>query len=531
MDSISTAQKWGTMAIAAVGGLVLSIDLTVLHLAIPRLVTDLHPSATQILWIADGYAFAIAALLITMGWLGDHIGRKRLLLIGVGAIAVTSTLTAYAPNAELLIVARVLLGAAGATFMPSALGLIRNVFRAHKERAMAVGMFTGVSALGVGMGPLVGGALLDHFWWGSVFLCNVPVMLVMFVAGVLLLPESRDPGSRTLDFPSVALSAAGVVGCIWAIKEMAANGVEVTRLVVGIVGAVLLVMFVRRQSRLADPLIDFRLFRIRAYSGSIVVNMIAMFSIIAQSLMFAQFWQLVLDWSPWQAGLAGLPSAVGGMIGGAALAPLLINLLGRARAITVGLVIGAGAFGASAVLLDQQINYVLVFAAIMLTGLGMSITLAITSDTILATVPKTQAGSASAASETASQLGAALGIALLGSVVNAVYRSEVSVPSGITGDPAARIGGSLAGAVEAAAELPADLAGQAVAAARSAFVDALHINLYCSVALALAAAAVALLTLGSVPKIISDDAEGQSEEEAQGEQAAAGPLRRHDQVS
>ncbi|MEU6719660.1 MFS transporter [Nonomuraea sp. NPDC046802] len=512
--SISPAQKWGTMAIASVGGLVISIDLTALHLAIPRLVTDLRPSATQILWIADGYAFALAGLLITMGWLGDHIGRKRLFLIGVGAFAAASTLTAYAPNAELLIAGRVLLGGAGATFMPSALGLIRNVFRTHHERAMAVGMFSGVSALGVGLGPLVGGALLDHFWWGSVFLCNVPVMLAMLVAGVVLLPESRDPGSRTLDFPSVVLSAAGVVGCIYSIKEMAANGIEVTRSLVGIAGLVLLVVFIRRQPRLADPLIDFRLFRIRAYSGSIVINMIAMFSIIAQSLVFAQYWQFVLGWSPWQAGLAGLPSAVGGMIGGAALSPLLTNLLGRARAIAVGLVIGAGAFGASAVLLHQHPNYLLVFPAIMFTGVGVSVTLAITSDTILATVPKTQAGAASATSETASQLGAALGIALLGSVVNAVYRSEISVPSGITGDLAARVGGSLAEAVEAAADLPADLARQAVAAARSAFVDALHINLYCTVALALAAAVTALVTLSSVPKIISDGGEDQEAQAA-----------------
>jgi DHA2 family multidrug resistance protein-like MFS transporter len=513
MDSISTAQKWGTLAIALIGGLILAIDMTALNLAIPRLVTDLRPSATEVLWIGDGYGFALAALLITMGWIGDRIGRRRLLLIGVAAFAGTSLLTAYAPSTELLITARVLLGVAGACFMPPALGLIRNVFRSPQERTMAIGAFSGVSALGAGLGPLVGGALLDLFWWGSVFLCNVPIMLVMLVAGLVLLPESRNPDSGTLDFPSVVLSAAGVVGCIYAIKEIAAHGPDGTRAAIGLAGLALLLVFLRRQTRLADPLIDIRLFRIRAYSGSIVVNMIAMFSLVGQALVFAQFWQLVLGWSPWQAGLAGLPGAVGGMIGGAALAPALLNAAGRARAMAAGLGIGAAAFAAAAVVLHEDLDYLPVLPVILGTGLGMSVALAITSDTLLATVPKTRAGSASAVSETASELGGALGLALLGSVVNAVYRARISVPSGITGHPAAQVRDSLPGAVEAAAALPADLAGEALAAARSAFVTAMHAELYCSVALALAGAVIAVATLGSVPKVIPDepgapDAEG-----------------------
>ncbi|WP_344833679.1 MFS transporter [Actinocorallia longicatena] len=502
MNLNAATRKWSTLAICCLAYTVLSIDLTALHLAIPQLVADLNPSATQILWIADGYGFALAALLITMGWLGDRIGRKKLLLTGVGLFAAASAITAYAHTPELLIGARVLLGVAGATIMPSCLSLVRNVFTDPKERTMAVGISSGVAGLGVGLGPVFGGALLDHFWWGSVFLINVPIMAVIFVLGSVALPESRDPRPGRLDVPSVLLSGAGIVGFVYTVKELAAEGWAPEYAVTGLAAVALLALFLRRQTRIASPLIDVRLFRLPAFSGSVGVNMFAMFALVAQSLVFAQYFQMVLGWSPWIAGVAGLPGALGAMAGGAALAPALITAIGRNRAIGVGMVLSAGSFVSYSFMGLDAHYWALMFPTMIFGGMGIGVAMTVTSDTILASVPKDRAGAAAAISETATELGGALGMALLGSVLNAAYRGGVEVPAGVTGPARDAVEDSLAGAFEAAGTLPSQLAGQAIAAARSAYVDGMHVTLYCSAVLALAAGVAAVFALRSVPKVI-----------------------------
>ncbi|MGI5208688.1 MFS transporter [Spirillospora sp. CA-108201] len=500
----SSARKWSTFAICLLVALVPNIDLTALNQAVPHLSADLHPSGTQILWIADAYGFALAGLLITMGGVGDRIGHKKLLLIGTAVFAAASAVTAYAPSAELLIAARALLGVAGATLMPSCLSLLRRAFPEPKERTMAVGAFSGIAGLAVGLGPVVGGALLDHFWWGSVFLINVPLMAVAFVAGALVLPESRNPVPGRLDLLSVPLSVAGVLGVVYAIKEGAAHGAdEPAVLVSALVGVLSLVAFLVRQGRVAEPLIDIRLFRRAAFSGAVGTNMFAMFTLVAQSLIFSLFFQLALGWSPLRAGLAGLPGAAGAMIGGAALAPPLINALGRARVVAVGMVLAAGGF-ALFMTIGLHTSYWAMVPAMLVSGIGMGLAMTVTADTVLASVPKDRSGAASAISETATELGGALGMAVLGSVLNAVYRGVLDLPAGVPAPAASAARDSLGGALQAAANLPGTLGAEVSAAAREAFVDGMHAALTCSAGLAALVAVFALVTLRNVPKLIPD---------------------------
>ncbi|MFC5748006.1 MFS transporter [Actinomadura rugatobispora] len=503
----SASRKWATFGICLLLVLVPTLDLTALNQAIPHLTADLRPSATQILWIADAYGFALAGLLITMGGIGDRIGHRRLLLIGTALFGATSALTAYAGSAEQLIAARFLLGVAGATLMPSALSLIRRVFTDPKERTMAIGMFSGIGGLAVGLGPVVGGALLDHFWWGSVFLINVPIMAVVLVAGSAVLPETRSPVPGRLDLLSVPLSIAGVIGVVYAVKEAAAHGLgaEVGGAALG--GAAALAAFAVRQTRLDDPLIDVRLFRRVAFSGSVVTNMFAMFALVAQSLIFSLYFQLVLGWSPLQSGLAGLPGALGAMVGGAALAPPLIGALGRARVVGLGLALSATAFALLSQVGTEVDYFPAVVGPMLLTGLGIGMVMTVTADTVLATVPRDRSGAASAISETGMELGGSLGMAVLGSVLNAVYRHNVELPGGLPpgAEDAAR--DSLAGAAQAAAGLPGRLAEAVVGAAGRAFVDGMQAALLTSAALAAAVAVFALVALRGVPKVIPEHVE------------------------
>jgi MFS transporter, DHA2 family, multidrug resistance protein len=502
---ISTARKWATLAIGCLAAMVLSIDLTALHLAIPGLIRDLDPSATQILWIADVYGFALAGLLITMGSLGDRIGRRRLLLIGAAAFGAASLLTAYADTPELLIAARALLGIAGATIMPSTLSLVRNVFTEPKERTAAVGIFTGVSGAGVGLGPIVGGLVLDHFWWGAVFLINVPVMALVFVLGLVLIPESRDPRPGRIDLAGVAVSMVGMLGLVYAIKEAARSGVDqVDVAVAAAVGVAGLALFARRQVRRADPVIDMRLFRLAAFTGSVAANLVAMFALVAQSLIFAQYFQLVLGWSPLKAGLAGLPGAAAAMVGGGLAGPL-VKVLGRARVVALGMAVAAVGFVVYTAT-GTESHYLVLLVGMTAVGGGMGFTFAVTTDTMLAAVPKQRAGAASAISETATELGGALGMAILGSVLNAVYRGSLDLSGDLPAGAAQGARDSLGGAIDGAAGLPAALAREVVGAAQHAFVDGMHVAALSSAGLALVAGALALVTLRRVPAVIPDAA-------------------------
>jgi DHA2 family multidrug resistance protein-like MFS transporter len=494
--------RWACLAIACLATLLLSLDLTVLHLALPRLVGDLGASATQLLWIGDVYGFALAGLLVTMGNLGDRIGRKRLLLIGTAAFGAASAMTAYAPDPELLIAARALLGVAGATIMPSTLSIIRNVFTDPGERTAAIGVWSGMSAAGFAAGPVVGGLLLDHFWWGSVFLINLPIMAVVFAGGLAVLPESRNPDAGRIDLLSVALSFTGVVAVIYAIKEAAHEGVEnVDVPVAAVLGVACLAWFGWRQTRLAEPLIDVRLFRRRAFSASIGTNLLAIFTMMAMSLIFAWYFQLVAGWSPLQAGLAGLPGGLSAAVGGV-LAARLIGPLGRNGVVALGLALNAGAFLYYSTL-GTEPNYPVMLVALIAGGIGIGFAFTVNNDNVLATVPRERAGAAAAVSETSFELGGALGIAVLGTVLNSTYSANLRVPPGVPEEAARE---SIAGALHTAAALPPGQAAGLMAAAREAFVAGMHVTGLVTAGMLLATAVVGWVGLRGVPKVIPEEA-------------------------
>ncbi|WP_165845431.1 MFS transporter [Streptacidiphilus pinicola] len=492
MNRPATDRRWATLAVCCLAALLLAIDATVVTLAVPALTRALRPSANQILWIADVYGFVLGGLLVTMGNLGDRIGRRRLLLLGVALFGLASAATAFAPSPALLIAARAALGAAGATIMPSTLSILRGVFTDPRERTWAISLWSSTSVAGFALGPVLGGLLLGHFWWGSVFLVNVPVCALVLAAGLLVLPESRAPQPGRLDAPSAALSVVGMVTAVYAVKEAARSGplhpgVAVTALL----GIGALTAFVRRQRRLAEPLIDLRLFRRRAYGVSVAAALVAMFVTAALSLLFAQYFQLVLGWSQLRSGLAGLPGALTAVLGGGAAAPA-VAAWGRRRVVPLGLALmGLGCLLYLPV--GTAADYPLVLLPMAVFGAGAGLSVAVTNHTVVEAFPPDRAGAAAAVSETAFEVGAALGIALIGTLQAAVYRARLTLPAGLTGDQAARLRESLGDALTGSTST-------ALAAARRSFVAGVHIATLTCAAVALAAAAAALLVLRARPR-------------------------------
>ena len=494
----ATRREWIGLAVIALPCLLYSMDLTVLNLAVPHLSADLRPSSSQLLWIVDIYGFLLAGSLITMGTLGDRIGRRRLLLIGAAVFGLASVLTAFSTSAEMLIVARALLGVASATLAPSTLSLIRNMFLDPRQRTIAIGVWIGSFSAGGAIGPLFGGLMLEHFWWGSVFLVNVPVMLLLLALGPVLLPEFRDPSAGRLDLFSAALSLVSVLAAIYGIKQIAEGGPGwLSMLAIG-AGLALATLFVRRQQRLDDPLIDLGLFRSPAFSASLAVNLLAFFVAFGSFLFIAQYLQLVLGMGPFEAGLWTAPSAAGFIVG-SQLAPVIVRRVRPAYVMAGGLALAAMGFTVLAQVRGHD-GLAAVVTGYVLISLGLAPVFTLATDLIVGTAPPEQAGAASAIAETSSELGGALGIAILGSVVTAIYRSVMAnpLPAGVPGEAATAARDTLGGAFAAARELPAETDAVLLNAARGAFTDAFEVTAVICAAVALAAAVFTAIVLRGV---------------------------------
>jgi len=491
-------KEWVGLAVLALACVVYAMDLTVLHLAVPSLSEDLQPTSAQLLWIVDIYGFMVAGALITMGTLGDRIGRRRLLLIGAVAFAFASLLAAFSTSAEMLIASRALLGIAGATIAPSTLSLIRNLFQDPGQRTFAIGVWVTAYSLGGAIGPLLGGILLEFFWWGSVFLLAIPVMALLLLLGPFLLPEYRDPHAGRLDLLSAALSLVAVLAVVYGLKQIAQDGLEPISIVAIGGGALLGLAFVARQKRLTDPLIDLRLFRVRAFSASLTVYTLGILVLFGAFLFTYQYLQLVAGLSPFRAGLLTLPSFASFVVG-SMLAPALVRRISPAYVMAGGLMIAAVGF-ALMTQVEAESGLVILVVSGVIFSLGLAPLFTLTNDLIIGSAPPERAGAASGISETGAELGGALSIAILGTLGTAVYRSRLAdgIPAAVPPDQAAAARDTLGGAVAVSEDLPAAVAGQLLEVAQEAFTLGLQVSALVSAALAAASALLAGVLLRNV---------------------------------
>jgi MFS transporter, DHA2 family, multidrug resistance protein len=491
----ATRREWIGLAVIALPCVLYAIDGTVLYLAVPHISEALKPTSAQLLWILDIYGFVVAGSLITMGNLGDRIGRRRLLMIGAAAFGVTSVIAAFSTSAAMLIAARALLGVAGATLAPSTLSLIRTMFRDPQQRTFAISIWVTSFSIGGAIGPILGGIVLDHFWWGAVFLLGVPVMALLLIVGPRLLPEFRDPKAEPVDIISAVLSLAAVLLVIFGLKRIAEQGHDVLAAISVAAGVLAGVVFVRRQPKLAHPLIDLQLFRSGAFSTALATYMLASFATFGAYIFIAQHLQLVLGLSPLEAGLWSLPS-FGAFVLGSMIVPAMARKIASAKLIAAGLVIAAIGFGVL-----TQIDHASPLAVIVIGSVicwfGVSPVFVLATDIIVGSAPIERAGAAAAISETSSELGAALGIAILGSIGMAVYRMRMAatMPYGVPSDAKEIARGTLGGATAIAERLPGQLGAALLGTARDAFVQAFVATAAITAAIALAAAIATTLML------------------------------------
>jgi MFS transporter, DHA2 family, multidrug resistance protein len=491
-------REWIGLTVLSLACLLYVMDLTVLHLAVPAISEDLKPSSAQLLWIIDIYGFMVAGFLITMGTLGDRIGRRKLLLIGAAAFGIVSILAAFSTSPEMLILSRALLGIAGATLAPSTLSLIFSMFQDPRQRAVAIGVWISAFSAGSAIGPVLGGILLENFWWGSVFLLALPVMGLLLILGPIVLPEYRDENAGRLDLASAALSLVAVLGVIFGLKQIAQDGVGVLALSSIVVGLVVGGLFVRRQLGLADPMIDLRLFRIPAFSASLAINFLSIFVMVGYFLFVAQFLQLVVGLSPLEAGLWSLPSAVGFVVA-SNVAPRIVRRFPAAHVIGAGLALGAVGLGVLTQVAGSNGLAAVVLGSIVIS-LGLAPVFSLTTDLIVGSAPPERAGAASGISETASELGGALGISVLGSIGVALYRASLgdALPAGVPADAAVVARDTLGGAVAVADQLPGQLGTAVLDAARDAFVQGMQVATTISAVIAVGVAILAIVMLRNV---------------------------------
>ena len=494
----ATTREWLGLGVLSLAALVYVMDLTVLHLAVPAISQDLQPSSTQLLWIIDIYGFTVAGFLVTMGALGDRVGRRKLLLVGAAAFGLISILSAVSSSPEMLIVSRALLGIAGATIAPSTLSLIFNMFQDPGQRARAIAVWISAFSAGSAIGPIVGGVLLEYFHWGSVFLIALPVMGLLLVLGPIVLPEYKDPNAGRLDLISALMSLVAVLAVVFGLKQIAQDGVGAVPIGAIVVGIVVGALWAQRQRTSADPMIDLSLFKIKAFNAALVVNFMTIFVAIGYFLFVAQYLQLVLGLSPFVAGLCSVPSAIGFIVGSNVAAPLVrrtrpANVMGASLVLaSIGLVLLTQAGVAN--------SLAIVITGSVIIALGLAPVLTLTTDLIVGSAPPERAGAASGISETAVELGGALGLSVLGSLGVAIYRGALAkLPADLPPEAAATAKDTLGGAVQVAATLPGPLGATVLDVSREAFVQAMQVAATISAVLAVVVAIVAVAALRHVP--------------------------------
>ena len=491
----ASQREWIGLAVLALPALLISMDLSVLYLAVPRLSAALHPSSVELLWITDIYGFLLAGFLMTMGTLGDRIGRRKLLMVGGIAFGLASIVAAFSMNAATLITARAVMGIAAATQAPSSLALLSNMFKDPRQRTLAISMWATSLSAGGAVGPIVGGVLLNSFWWGSVFLVAVPVMLLLVTTAPLFLPEYRNQEAARLDLTSVALSLGTLLLVIYGLKQIAQNGLGWMSVLAIVVGLMVGVIFVRRQRVLDEPLIDLHLFRVPAFSVSLATNTLGFFVVLGVFFFTDQYLQLVLGLSPLWAGLWAVPP-FGGFILGSLLTPLLVRSTRPASVMAGGLALASIGF---AILTQVSISSGL---ATLVTGsvvfsLGMAPVFTLVTNTVLDSTAPERAGAASGMAETSTELGGALGIAILGSIGTAVYRSQLAHALS-AGMPASTVNGTLGSALATASQLPNELRATLPGFAREAFTNSLHIVAGISAAIVIVLAVLVIVVLRRV---------------------------------
>ena len=489
-------RAWFALAVLMLPVLLVSVDNTVLNFALPAISSALTPTGTQLLWIVDIYPLVLAGLLVSMGSLGDRIGRRRLLLIGSIGFGVVSVAAAFAPSAELLIAARAALGFFGAMLMPSTLSLLRNIFLDRDQRRFAIAVWASGFAAGSALGPIVGGIILEHFAWGAVFLLAVPVLLPLVVLAPFLIPESKDPNPGRIDVPSILLILLTMTPLVFSIKHLAEAGFDLLTVVSMVVGVVSGVLFIRRQLRLEHPLLDLSLFRRASFSGAVVINLLSVTALVGGLFFVSQHLQLVLGLQPLDAGLVLLPGLIVMIIAGLVIVPISKRVR-PGIVVPIALVVSAVGY-ASIAITGGDVSALGIGLAFVALGLGIGSAETVSNELVIASAPPEKAGAASGVSETAYELGAVLGTATLGTVLTASYRSSVVLPDGLTPAQQQAAGETLGGAANVAEQLPGDLAGALMDSARHAFDSGVGVAAWIGVGLIVAAMLVAAIGLRRV---------------------------------
>lgn len=422
----SDARRWLVLAIVSVALLLIVIDMTVLYTALPRLTHDLAATASAKLWIVNAYALVVSGLLLGMGTLGDRLGHKQLFLAGLVVFGVASLAAAFAPSANVLIVARGFLGVGAAMMMPATLSLIRLTFADPREQALAIGIWASVASGGAAFGPIVGGALLEHFWWGSVFLINVPIILIALPVAWWLIPKGGATSSQPWDWFGSLLFMVGLIGVTYAIKSAGKLSPDWATVAIAVaVGVAFLWAFVKRQQRSAHPLLDFALFRNPVFAGAVAAALMAAAALIGMQLVFSQRLQLTMGYSPLEAGWAGMPLSIAAFVAGP-IAGRMLPRMGSARMLFISLMTSAVGMAGYLILRDSG----LVWSALALAtlGVGVGATMTAASSTIMQSAPPERAGMAASVEEVSYELGGALGVTFMGSLLTFVYGRSMDVP-------------------------------------------------------------------------------------------------------